>query len=199
MQEKQDLVMALSKEKHNLTKELQSKIREEKKEKKKIRKQIAVQQELFGDDLITKYFNIIFNREKNFSESESNASEGVASKHSLPNTSDFMKSNEKTSRNERVFGFVSEETKSEKSNTRGYRYVMRSPSLAVSGTEKVERRVPNSPLMISKVFTQHEKRLMLLQRDRDIYDAQNNKMMRQIMSLTTQLEDAKIEAQKCKG
>jgi phosphomevalonate kinase len=55
VREKQDLVMALSKEKHTLTKELQSKIREVKKEKRKIRKHIAVQQELFGEDIISKY------------------------------------------------------------------------------------------------------------------------------------------------
>ena len=55
VQEKQDLVMALSKEKYTLTKELQSKIREVKKEKKKIKKHIAVEQELFGEDIIPKY------------------------------------------------------------------------------------------------------------------------------------------------
>ena len=96
-----------------------------------------------------------------------------------------------------MFGFVSEEAKSEKSATKIYRGVMRSPSVVITGSEKVERKIPKSPLLISKVFSQHEKRLMLLQRDRDIYDAQNKKMMRQIISLTIQLEDAKVEAKKC--
>ena len=56
VQEKQDLVMALSKEKHSLTKELQSKIREVRKEKQRIRKQIAAQHDLFGEDIMAKYF-----------------------------------------------------------------------------------------------------------------------------------------------
>lgn len=193
MQEKQDLVMALSKEKHSLTKELQSKIREVKKEKKKIRKQMAVQQELFGEDIIAKCVSFYL-RERNLSESESNASEGIGTKL---NPAEFIKATDKTSRNDRVQGFVSEEKKSEKAVGKSNRGVMRSPSVANAGTEKVERKIPRSPLVISKVFSQHEKRLMLLQRDRDIYDAQNKKMMRQIMSLTTQLEDAKVEAKKC--
>lgn len=56
VQEKQDLVMALSKEKHSLTKELHSKVREVRKEKQRIRKQIAVHSELFPEDIIAKYF-----------------------------------------------------------------------------------------------------------------------------------------------
>ena len=55
MQEKQDLVVALSNEKHNLTKELQSKIREVRKDKHKIKKHIEAQQEMFGVDLMPKY------------------------------------------------------------------------------------------------------------------------------------------------
>ncbi len=54
VQEKQDLVMALSKEKHSLAKELQSKVREVRKERHRIKEQLEAQQELFGVDILPK-------------------------------------------------------------------------------------------------------------------------------------------------
>jgi len=47
VKEKQDLVIALSKEKHNLTHELQKKLKEIKKEKVRLKKQMQVQPNVF--------------------------------------------------------------------------------------------------------------------------------------------------------
>ena len=108
----------------------------------------------------------------------------------------FLGAEDKTSRNDRVFACGSEEVKGG-DKPKNQRHQIRSPSMAVPATDKGEKLGVKSPLLISKVFAQHERRLLLLQRDRDIYDAQNQKMMKQIMSLTTQLEDAKTDALKC--
>lgn len=112
----------------------------------------------------------------------------------------MLVSPDKISRNDRVFACGSEEVKGDKPTTKQVRQPIRSPSVVVAATTNVGIDSPSikSPLMINKVFADHEKRLMLLQRDRDIYDAQNQKMLRQIVTLTTQLEDAKAEALKCK-
>ena len=109
---------------------------------------------------------------------------------------------DKTSRNDRVFATGSEEVKGDKpSQKTNPRTQIRSPPVVMPQTPMVdstEPRVCKGPLQINKVFSQHERRLLLLQRDRDIYDEQNQKMMKQIMGLTTQLEDAKAEASKCR-
>ena len=47
VKEKQDLIQALSKEKHNLTHELQRKLKEIKKEKIRLRKQLQAQSDEF--------------------------------------------------------------------------------------------------------------------------------------------------------
>lgn len=48
VREKQDLVIALSKEKHNLTHELQKKLKEIKKERVRLRKQMQGQSNVFA-------------------------------------------------------------------------------------------------------------------------------------------------------
>lgn len=143
-------------------------------------------------------------RERNLSESESNISEGGNSKR-IPSVASLLVSTGiNASRNDRVFATGSEEVKGERPATKTpSRPMPRSPSVAMPATPGIlptQEPRPQSrtaPLQIGRVFAQHERRLMLLQRDRDIYDEQNQKMMHQIMSLTTQLEDAKSEAIKC--
>ena len=66
VREKQDLVQALSKEKHNLTHELQRKIKEIKKEKYRLKKQIRAQPDVFAQSeilassVMPKYINTLY-------------------------------------------------------------------------------------------------------------------------------------------
>ena len=52
-------------------------------------------------------------------------------------------------------------------------------------------------IQIGKILDIHEERLKLLQRDKEFYDSQHKKMMQKIVSLTTQLEEAKLDATNC--
>ena len=52
---------------------------------------------------------------------------------------------------------------------------------------------------IGKYLDVHDERLELLKRDKKYYDSQNRKMMQKIVNLTTQLEEAKNEAARCKN
>lgn len=52
---------------------------------------------------------------------------------------------------------------------------------------------------LEKFFDDSERRLEVLQRDKEYYERRNSAMMRKIMALTLQLNTQKEEARKCKN
>ncbi len=63
--------------------------------------------------------------------------------------------------------------------------------------EKEVKRDRAEPLKITQVFEQHEQKMRILERDREIYDSQSRRMKHRIDSLKNQLEKAKVQATKC--
>ncbi len=168
-------MLALSKEKHNLTHELQKKIKEIHKEKFRLRKQIRAQPELFA---VPPTEALASPAPPSLPSSESEP-ERVAPEIA---PSWNLVADPKVSRNTAVTAMHSQEVRGK--NT-GVPQTAERHALERSGSG-VTRMEPCS-----------DPRVAILQRDRDIYDTQSKTMLHQIMVLTIQLEESKQRSAKC--
>lgn len=183
VKEKQDLVMALSKEKHNLTQELQKKIKEIRKKKHQIKKQIQAQAELFPSSEIAMQKWNPYNLPKDQPEPETHMIEKVPEKEIVSQ----WRFGGKASRNVVVSAMNSQEVQGKTASQH---------STKVS-SDKLSIRDSQQETQVAKVLEHYDQRVILLQKDQEIYGAQTKKMMQTIVVLTTQLEEAKQKALEC--
>lgn len=165
--EKQDLISALSKEKHSLTKRLKLVLKEIKQDKTKIKDKVQKQatETMLGESLPEPSPKI--------------EEEKILTKPSpLPSPGNF-------SRNLHISTSVSEEAIKGKSE---------SQHVTPKASEGEER---NEELQIGQVFDQHDQRVAVLEKDRKLYDMQYKKLAQKVNSLKTQLAESLQEATKC--
>lgn len=102
----------------------------------------------------------------------------------------------KPSRNISISSASSQEVKAKSSSQHPTPRTM-TPLMEPLASEKVQKKDTGEKLQIAQVFEQHEQRMMILQKDKEIYEMQNKKMKQNILTLTSQLEEAKQQASRC--
>eukprot|EP00826_Nyctotherus_ovalis_P054826 TRINITY_DN7219_c0_g1_i2.p2 TRINITY_DN7219_c0_g1~~TRINITY_DN7219_c0_g1_i2.p2 ORF type:complete len:372 (-),score=164.66 TRINITY_DN7219_c0_g1_i2:327-1442(-) len=170
VQEKQELISALSKEKHSLTKRLKLILKEIKHDKAKIKQKVQKQavEGLLGE------------------QSPKGEEEKLLTKASaIPFPGD-------SSRNLHMASSASEEAVKGKNKSQHMTPKMTCMKEPENAVEK-----KNEELEIGQVFDQHEQRVAILEKDKKIYDKQYKRLSQKVGSLKTQLTESLQEASKC--
>ena len=71
------------------------------------------------------------------------------------------------------------------------------PRMMLILADNIEEPTKSEPLQIDQVFYQHEQRVEILQKDRELYDNQYKKLSQKVTVLKSQLSEALQEVGKC--
>ena len=181
VKEKQELISALGKEKHSLTKKLRTLLKEIKHKRHKIKAQIQAQTEaqteafLSGEPISAEPILKPIEKEE----------EKVTPHKEVPS----LDLSRKGSRNAPITASASQEVVKGKSVSQHP-----TPRTIPESTEKEQKK---EPLQIGQVFEQHEQRVAILQKDREIFNAQYKRLTQKVGSLKAQLDEALQETTKC--
>jgi len=193
-------LIALSKEKHSVRQELHKKIKEIRKEKSLIKKQIQAQTEsLSGSDApaLSQPTKYIRNSYQNCREGALSEPENQPKDEQTEPRIGKLQLGGKPSRNIYVSTAGSEEVKAKSSSQHPTPRTANAPFFEPPEAESFPKKEASERLLISQAFEQHESRMAILQKDKEIYEVQNKKMMQRVMTLQNKLEEAKLQANKC--
>jgi len=187
VKEKQELVSALSKEKHVLTRKLRLLLKEIKQKRHKIKATIQAQSEAQTEAFLMNATNEPQETtSKTPNSTPSNISQLEEEKISSKN---IAVSPIKPSRNMPITSSSSQEILKETS-------AKKTPKLTYSKQPETAE-ISKENLQIGQVFDQYEQRVAVLQKDREIYEKQYQKLAGKVGSLKSQLDEALQETEKC--
>lgn len=186
--EKQDLVVALSKEKRNLTHSLQKKLKEIKREKTKLYEEVQNNTNShtlpeLNTSLDTQISQCGTNRETSSVQESDVAPSDNTGLQELLDVS--WESSAKKSCNQGTTQVQSQELGNRRERPSSVCLEQQNYARQRTIPKKTDQNVGTNP------------RIKLLQRDKELYEYQSKYMMDQIMSLTVQLDEAKQRANEC--
>jgi uncharacterized coiled-coil DUF342 family protein len=178
VKEKQELISALNNEKHSLVKKLKLTLKEIQQEKNQIKNKVKAQADAQTEALL-------------FGENLSDVAIKAEEEKTLPAEAQSLPPLGKQSRN--LFIPTSSSQEVVKGKSESQHPTPRMIPLA----ETTEEASKKEPLQIGQVFDQHEQRVAILQKDREIYNNQYRKLSMKVDSLKSQLTESLQEIAKC--
>jgi len=179
VKEKQELISALNNEKHSLVRKLKLTLKEIQQEKNQIKSKMKAQADAQAEALL-------------FGENLSDVPVKTEEEKTLPAETQSLRALGKQSRNLFISTSSSQEVIKGKSESQHP-----TPRMAPMLVETTEEAIKKEPLQIGQVFDQHEQRVAILQKDREIYNNQYKKLSMKVDSLKAQLAESLQEIAKC--